>query len=133
MENVFHADRLRLYKGPGMPGQIEEPPPPIEIEGRPEYIVARILSSKVSRGRLLYKVDWEGYEPDETWYPARNFKNSPHRLREFHEQNPSAPGPPINLDKWLSAFLDDRTAEEDDNDDAPKRKGTVRRIQRHKR
>jgi hypothetical protein len=85
-ENAFHCSLLQLATttdGP-LPGQISDPPPPIEVlrhgddEAQKEYPVKRVLDSKVRKqpGRVAagktkktwveYLVEWEGY-PDKTW------------------------------------------------------------------
>ena len=57
MDNIFHADYLRLAPTNIMPGQIKDPPPPEDVKGHLEYHVACILASKVERGVLKYKAD----------------------------------------------------------------------------
>ncbi len=43
------------------------PPPPEVVEGKEEY-VEEILDSKMFRGRLKFKIKWEGYEPEhDSW------------------------------------------------------------------
>ena len=43
-----------LFKDPddALPGQVNEPPPPVNIEGEPEYEVEEILASR-KKGRQL--------------------------------------------------------------------------------
>jgi len=44
------------------------PPPPEIIGGEEEYLVAKILDSKMFRGRLEFKIKWEGYGPEhDSW------------------------------------------------------------------
>ncbi len=40
------------------------PPPPELVEGEEEYLVEKILDSKMFRGRLKFKIKWEGYGPE---------------------------------------------------------------------
>jgi hypothetical protein len=96
-----------------------------------EYEVERILAVRVRRGSLKYQVQWVGYEADPEWYNAFNFKNSPLKLREFHEANPTVPGPPRRLEYWERCCGEDRDADDfpDDNKPlrtAPKRRRAVR-------
>lgn len=55
-------------------------------------------------------------DPDETWYPAGNFKNAAGKLEDFHTTYPRAAGPPVRLGKWLRAAADNTWAD-DHNDD----------------
>jgi len=66
---------------------------------------------------LQYKVQWKGWDPDETWYPASDFKNAAELVRQFHKDNPDKPGPPVRLEEWLRAASEDRSDPEhpDDN------------------
>ena len=87
--------------------------------GDTEYEVERILKVRLHRGNLKYQVQWVGYEADPEWYNASNFKHSPLKLREFHETNPAAPGPPRRLDYWERCCEEDREAEDFSDDDRP--------------
>ena len=76
-----------------------------------------MLASKLVHNQLLYRVKWLGYDKDLAWYPASNFKYSPHKLRDFHLQNQSEPGPPRRLNEWIKAWedgVDDYDALDDD-------------------
>ena len=89
---VFHSNLLRLDPENPLPGQVQEPADPIEIDGELEYEVERILDSRLHYGRLQYRVSWVGYPPDSEWYEAENFGNSADAIREFHAAYPRKPG-----------------------------------------
>ena len=43
-------------------------PPPEVVEGEEEYLVEKILDSKMFRGQLKFKIKWEGYGPEhDSW------------------------------------------------------------------
>ena len=89
---VFHVSLLEPYKESTLPGRVQEPPPPIEIEGDEEFEVSEILDSRIHRRRLEYLVHWQGYDVSErTWEPASNLENAPEMIREFHRQYPQKP------------------------------------------
>ncbi|KAF2690338.1 hypothetical protein K458DRAFT_383455 [Lentithecium fluviatile CBS 122367] len=55
------------------------------------------LETGEAGGKLQYRVKWVRYSDDPKWYNAANFKNSPHKLYDFHEANLARPGPPQRL------------------------------------
>ena len=91
---VFHVSLLEPYRESTLPGRVQEPALPIEVEGEVEYEVAEILDSKVERGRLKYLVDWVGCGPEErTWEPVENVENAPDAVAAFHRTYPLRPSP----------------------------------------
>ena len=100
---VFAPSKLRLAsKRKPLPGQIEDPPPPITVNDQQEWEVEEILWSRLHYRKLQYKVKWLGHDKDDTWYYAADFKNAPLKLLDFHRRYPDSPGPPKNLQAWLA-------------------------------
>ncbi len=94
IHNVFHVSLLEPHKPDTIPGRRNPPPPPIEIDNQPEYVVDRILDSRVRRKRLEYLVSWEGYTAEHnSWEPASYLTNAQATVNEFHQQNPDCPSP----------------------------------------
>ena len=81
-----------------------------------------ILASRLFRKKTLqYRAKWVGYDTDPEWYNAQNFKASPHMLRDFHKDNPSAAGPPTQLPYWIECWEQGEEPEDrsDDNRTSP--------------
>jgi hypothetical protein len=129
---LFHADRLRKAAQDPLPQQHMAPEPPVKINGEPEWEVERILASRLSgqRQRLQYQVSWVGLDPDETWYPASNLKNSPLLLESFHREHPEAAGPPVRLQQWIRNAADDKFEEDQMDDDVAEHGATGPRVKK---
>lgn len=126
---VLHADRLRKADNNPLPGQIPTPPPAVEVDGDLEWEVEKILSSRLNRGQLEYKIQWQGWDPDDTWYPAGNLRNAPLALKTYHDAYPQEAGPPVRLQHWLDSAMKDEapTDHPDDNKASSQRTRRARR------
>ena len=62
---VFHVSLLEPYKDSTIPGQLQAPPPPIEVDGAEEFEVSEILDSRINCGKLEYLIHWQGSEVHE--------------------------------------------------------------------
>ena len=94
IHNTFHISLLEPYSDNKFPSQEHHPPPPIEIDGEPEYELEEIIDSRLYRNHLQYRAKWTGYSPehDKTWYPAENFNNATIAIGRFHLRYPNKPG-----------------------------------------
>jgi hypothetical protein len=54
---VFHSNLLRRDPNDFLPGQIQEIPPPIVIDGEKEWEIVRLLDLKLYYGRFQYRVE----------------------------------------------------------------------------
>src|SRR6266571_1761840 len=90
---VFNVVKLTLAPPDPILGRRRNPPPPPElIDGEEEYIVEKVLNSRMFRRQLQYLVKWEGYGTEHnTWEYSENVNNVPEKVAEFHAQNTAAP------------------------------------------
>ena len=93
IDNTFHISFLEPYEENKFPSQIQTPPPPIEIDGEPEYELEEIIDSRLHLDKLQYRAKWTGYAPEHnhTWYPAENFENASIAIEHFHSRYPWNP------------------------------------------
>ncbi len=73
-----------------LPGQIHEPPPPVEVDGQEEYIVECLLDARIRRRRLQFLMKWRGWDnPDScTWEPEEHVADT-EALDKFEARNPA--------------------------------------------
>ena len=100
---VFPVGSLCQDPDDPLPSQANTPPPPIRVTADNKYKVQEIVTVQLVRGKLVYRAKWTSTDKDPEFYPASDFKYSPHLLKRFHLANPKLPGPPANLALWLQA------------------------------
>ena len=92
---VFNVSLLEPYVPNTLPGRIQQAPHPIQVDGFPEFEVRATLDSKIRRRKLLYFVDWVGYDiSDRSWEPAANLSNASVAISDFHATYPNRPRSP---------------------------------------
>ncbi len=98
---VFHISQLEPAVLNLFPSHTQPPPPPIEIDGKPEYEVSEILDSKIDQqfkadGGLHYLVRWTGYEgtdEETSWISSQDLNHAPDLVLSFHQHFPNRPKP----------------------------------------
>src|SRR5690606_24904915 len=90
-DRIQNVSLLDLASNNLFPGQVIPPPPPVEGNGKGEYLVDEILVSKLVRGRLKYLVRWVGW-PRAEWQPAELY-DKVKAVDDFHARYPDKPGP----------------------------------------
>ena len=97
---IFHVSQLELAFANNIPNRTQPPPPPVEVDGKPEFEISEILDSKVDRRRracqLLYLVQWSGYEgtdEETSWLLATELGNASELVENFHVRYLAKPRP----------------------------------------
>ena len=97
---VFHVSMLEPATPSTIPDQVQPPPPPVFIDGKPEFEITEILDSKVNQRRrnckLLYLICWTGYagtDEETSWILATELGNTPELVADYHPAYPTKPGP----------------------------------------
>ena len=101
---VFHVSQLKVATPNTIPNRVQPPPPPVEIEGEPEFEISEILDSKIDNRRrlckLLYLVRWTGYEgtdKETSWILASELGHAMEIVADFHSAYPEKPSPLTSL------------------------------------
>jgi len=97
---IFHVSQLKPAISNTIPDQIQPPPPPVKVDGEPEFEISEILDSKVDRRcrpcKLLYLVRWSGYkgtDEEMSWLLATELGNATELLENYHVWYPDKPRP----------------------------------------
>jgi len=100
---VFHVSQLEPSVRNIIPNRVQPPPPPVEIDGEPEFEISEILDSKIDNRRrtckLLYLVRWSGYEgtdEETSWILATELEHASELVSDFHSAYPAKPGPSLS-------------------------------------
>ena len=97
---IFHVSQLEPAFENNIPNWTQPPPPPVEVNGEPEFEISEILDSKVDRQQracqLLYLVRWSGYEgtdKETSWLLTTELGNASELIENFHARYPAKPRP----------------------------------------
>ena len=88
---VFHVSLLEPTADDPYPGQLQPPPPPVEVDGEEEWLVDDILDARIRYRKLQYLVKWTGYYQP-TWEDATSV-NGLQAVDNFHQAHPDKTGP----------------------------------------
>lgn len=104
---TFHPWLLHLQEDNPLPGQIEAPPPAVDVDSDgAEHPAQEVVDSRIDGRRvdpatkerpcLVYKIKytgWPGYNARPKWqiYPCAN--GCPYLVADFHSKYPDKPGP----------------------------------------
>ena len=96
---VFHVSMLEPATLNVIPDRVQPPPPPIFVDGEPEFDIAEVLDSKIDHWRSkcepLYLVCWTRYagtDEETSWILASELGNAPELVSDFHQSYPAKLG-----------------------------------------
>ena len=101
---VFHPWLLHLDNSDPLPGQVQLPPPPTQVdEEGSEHYVDEVVDSRIDgrrtdpytgqKGCLVYKFKWTGHSDPAKWEPYWNAAGCPDLVADFHHAYPGKEGP----------------------------------------
>ena len=104
---VFHPWLLHLDNSDPLPGQIVEPPPPVNVDDEgSDYEALEVVDSRIDnrrrdpltakKGCLMYKIRYTGYDSDNAsppWQIWTEAAGCPDLVADFHHTHPEKPGP----------------------------------------
>jgi len=97
---VFNV--MKLSPAPNDPISQNPPPLPELVDGEEEYVVEKILNSRMFQQKLQYLVKWEGYGIEgNTWEYSENLDHAPEKVPH---QEPGGPTPHPRSNLWLDPF-----------------------------
>lgn len=82
MHNVFNVSLLKKYFGDVLH------PPPVEVDGKDEYEIEKILSHRRMGKGLQFLIRWKGYDASEdSWLSEKNLQNASVLLNRYKSKN----------------------------------------------
>jgi len=89
---VFNVVKLTPAPDDPIPGwKPTDHPPPIIINGEPEWEVEEIIDSRWHRRRFQYLVKWKGYGREHNSWESASEVFAPELTAKFHRKHPGAP------------------------------------------
>ena len=89
---VFNVVKLTSAPEDPIHGRHPLHPPPLEIvDGEEEWVVEKILDSKVINWKLHYLIKWEGHGIEHNLWEPWDSVHAPELVTEFHRNHPGAP------------------------------------------
>ena len=90
---VFNVVKLTPAPPDPIPGRhAQPPPPPVIVGGEKEYVIEKILDSRIWRHKLQFKIKWQGYGIQESsWEYANSLHDADDLIRDFYRAHPGAP------------------------------------------
>jgi transposase InsO family protein len=91
---VFHVGLLEPFHANDISGRVQDPPPPVTIDGHEEFEVETVLDSRIRRRKLQYLVHWKDWPiSSRTWEPPEYLANAQELINAFHRAYPRKPRP----------------------------------------
>ena len=91
IHDVFHPNLLRKTSDNPLPGQHNDPAPPVIVDDKEEWEVNDILDARRRDKKVQFCVKQKEYNKDREWYNASGFKHAKDIVDDFYNRNPTKP------------------------------------------
>ena len=89
---VFNIVKLTLAPEDPIQGQQPQPPPPPKIiDEEEEWVVEKMLDSRVVNRKLQYLIKWEGFRIEHNSWESWDDIHAPDLVANFHQKHSRAP------------------------------------------
>ncbi len=92
---VFHVSQLKPYKETSLSQRRQPPPGPVYVDDEAKYEVEEVVDSEIQAGKLMYKVQWKGYQGHNryNWEPPAHLQHCANLVKSYHLCYPNQPSP----------------------------------------
>jgi len=89
---VFNIVKLSAALDDLIPGRKPQaPPPPIVIDGEPEWEVEEVLDSRWHQRRFQFLIKWKGFSREHNSWEVASDVKAPDLVAEYYRRHPAAP------------------------------------------
>jgi len=89
---VFNVVKLSAAPDDPIPGRKPQaPPPPIIVNGEPEWEVEEVLDSRWHRRRFQFLIKWKGFSREHNSWEVASDVKAPDLVAEYYRKHPAAP------------------------------------------
>jgi len=89
---VFNVVKLSATPDNPIPGRKPQAlPPPIVVDGEPEWEVEEVLDSRWHRRRFQFLIKWKGFSREHNSWEVASDVKVPDLVTEYYRRHPAAP------------------------------------------
>jgi len=89
---VFNVVKLSAAPDDPIPGRkLQAPPPPIVVDGEPEWEVEEVLDSRWHQRRFQFLIKWKGFSREHNSWEVASDVKAPDLVAEYYRRHPAIP------------------------------------------